>query len=465
MNPRNKGAITLARAGMELSWRYAWVVYLSLLTTRSAFPFALAVYLLFLGALTARLAEGGRRRVYQVILWQTAGFIFSFAPVWYWIQYHYLPSVSVDRIAPMFMESETACRWLLMSLNAFYLWLLWRGGRLVVKIPRRHRAICAQFDKGLGFFILLLIIHALIDRRTDVDLQVRAIGYMFLAFLVFGLVSIALVRSRSHVQKTFVVGYHGVGVVLSVLTMTGLFFAGTTLLAAPWIYLKADSLLSVLKRAAAPMQPVLINVILFLFRPGHMRTEAGTQGGDISLPEKTGDVPAEGWEAALFKILSVGLAVVTAILVACLAVYLMRLLVLWLLKKTGDDTDDPLSMAWIWHLMAALQAFFRRLKEGAASLAGRVDNAAMVYVQLQRWGRHSGLLCRPSETPIEYGSRLTDHFPDLAGEIVMIVDAFNREVYGNRRGNRRQLFSLVAAQRRMRRMRHWPMRIGTWFRQ
>ena len=92
----------------------------------------------------------------------------------------------------------------------------------------------------------------------------------------------------------------------------------------------------------------------------------------------------------------------------------------------------------------------------------RVDSAAMVYVRLLSWGRHSGVLKRPNETPGEYGGRLMDHFPGLNQEIRQIVDAFNREIYGLIQTGPDMLADIRKAQRRMQSIRHWPVRVKVW---
>ena len=52
------------------------------------------------------------------------------------------------------------------------------------------------------------------------------------------------------------------------------------------------------------------------------------------------------------------------------------------------------------------------------------------YEGLLKWGRKSGLRAIVSETPAEYGRRLMYYFPIVKGEISLIVDIFNRQVYG-----------------------------------
>jgi len=82
---------------------------------------------------------------------------------------------------------------------------------------------------------------------------------------------------------------------------------------------------------------------------------------------------------------------------------------------------------------------------------------------LLRWGKRSGLRLLPGETPAEYGKRLVQHFPDLGDDITMIVEAFNKEIYGQIRLDSKILSGLLSARRRLRRLRHWPSRIKIGF--
>jgi hypothetical protein len=93
----------------------------------------------------------------------------------------------------------------------------------------------------------------------------------------------------------------------------------------------------------------------------------------------------------------------------------------------------------------------------------RIDNSSAVYAGMLRWGRRSGLPAVLVETPIEYGSRLSHHFPELKEEIEMIIETFNMEVYGTIMIDERLLSRILLAQRKMRSPRHWLSRLRGWF--
>jgi hypothetical protein len=56
-----------------------------------------------------------------------------------------------------------------------------------------------------------------------------------------------------------------------------------------------------------------------------------------------------------------------------------------------------------------------------------------------------------------------NHFPKLENEIEIIVETFNREVYGEIVTGGQSLSSIRSALRRMRSPRYWPARISGWF--
>ena len=120
-------------------------------------------------------------------------------------------------------------------------------------------------------------------------------------------------------------------------------------------------------------------------------------------------------------------------------------------------------MGLISKLIDLLGAIFQLAWNGLLFLLRRIDSAAAMYAGLLRWGRRSGVPAAASETPLEYGGRLAQRFPQLQTEIEIIIEAFNREIYGQIQSNQKILTRIKNAQRRMRNPRHWPSRMKGWF--
>lgn len=463
MNAWNQSLIILARSGMELSWRYAWALFVSLLAVQLAFPLPAAVCAMVFGAVITHISVSGNWRNYQKIGLQSAGFIIVSLVILYWIRYLGTSFWDFYWFRDLFLQAKSLPQWLALLVLFFFLGLFWQGGRLLIKNPRTYMPICMQFDKGLGLFMLLLVVYALVDVRTGLDLKNVGIRFAILAFFTFSLASIALSRHQTQGRKSFITGYHGMGVILSALTMSILFATGIMLLAYPYLFHKADALLVILKDTAQPFAPLLIRILIFLFRPRHIKLYGDVQSENIPSLEEMGAPAVEGWLAILFNILGSGLVVLIVLAILLVMGFLVLKLVQWLIKRDHDVNAPTRLIGVIKRFFGALQTILGRTWIKLIELVKGVDSAAMIYDRMLHWGNTSGLRFYPSDTPREYGQRLVQSFPDLKGQIDMIVEAFNREAYGQMRVNRETLNQLVSAQRHMRRIRYWPSRLRIWF--
>ena len=114
---------------------------------------------------------------------------------------------------------------------------------------------------------------------------------------------------------------------------------------------------------------------------------------------------------------------------------------------------------WLEKLRLFLRSLWIRFVRSIRGYKG----AARFYTALLAWGRRSGLSHFRSETPAEYGLRLTSRFPALGKDIALIVDTFNREVYGGIVSDESRLGAARSAWSGLRNPRYWPGRLKTWF--
>jgi hypothetical protein len=460
--------LTIARGGMEISWRYAWALFLTQLAIRRHFPLPAGLCAFLLSAVLTQLPAGRNWRLYQRLLLHIAGFIPVALMVVHPIQYQALPFSSLGWIRSLLLDPKSISQWSILILALFCLWLIWRGGQILVKSSRLYVPVCIHFDKGLALIFLLLIIKAFVASRFGFYLQGRDILFLSIAYFVFSLTAISIARNESSVQKTFLSGHQGMGVILSISTLVTLLGTGTFLLVYPYIYNVADSLFMATQVVAQPIGSVLIKMLLFLFRP-RARQFDGPNTGLSKLVDNTPLLTdmetqaVEGWAALFQQIVGWGLFGIIGMVflgfLVCLLIYIVRLL----LKRSRDDAVQPLSTGWILDLLFKLIALPLLVWRGWVSLLKGVDCAALVYAGMLRWGRWNGMFLILSETPAEYGNRLMNCFPGLRAEIELIVDAFNREVYGQTSTDRETLSRLSSALRRMKRLRYLPSRIKVWF--
>jgi hypothetical protein len=459
----NHNWLLLARGGMELSWRYSWALFMALLWAQLTFPLPAAIGAMAFGAVTTRLSMAGNFRNYQKILFQSVCFILIFLLILYRTQSSGIPFWHFDWIGHLLPGAKDLLQWLILLFLVFFQGLFWQGGRLLIKESRHYQPICMQFDKGLGLFMALLIVYALVDVRTELNLQNQDIRLTILAFFIFSLISIVLSRHQTHAQKSFILGYHGIGVLLSILTMTAIFASGIMLLAYPYLFHKADALLVILKSNAAPFKPLVIKILIFLFRPRHLRQQPDIQNKKMLSGQEVGVPVGEGWQAFLFKILGLALIVLLGLAILVALAFLVYQLVLWL-NKREDRPAEPISLINAFkRFLKACRVFMQKTRRKIMVMVTGPDSAAMLYQLLLRWGRYSGLTPIPSDTPSEYGRRLMQSFPGLRSEINLIVAAFNRELYGRTAIDKQTLVRIASAYRCMRRPRHWPSRLKNWF--
>lgn len=468
MTAKNDTILTIARGGMEISWRYAWALFLTQLAIRRSFPFPAAVCAFLMAAVLTQLPAGRNWRVYQKLLLQIAGFIPIALMVVHPIQYQSLPFFSLGWIRRLLLDPISISQWFILILAFFCLWLIWRGGQILVKSSRLYVPVCMQFDKGLGLFFLLLITKAFVASKIGVSLQGRDFLFLSIGYFVFSLAAISIARNQSGVQKSFLSGHQGMGIILSISTLVTLLGTGTFLLVYPYIYNVADSLFMATKVVAQPIGSVLIKVLLFLLKPRARQSDELNTGVSKLIDNKPiltdMDTQAvEGWRALFQQIVGWGLFGIIGLVFLGVLVYFLIYILRLLLKRSRDDTVLPLSTGWISDLLFKLVALPLLVWRGWVSLLKGVDCAAIVYAGMLRWGRWSGMILINSETPAEYGNRLMNGFPGLRAEIELIVDAFNREVYGQTTTDRETLFRLRSALRRMKRLRYLPSRVKVWF--
>ncbi len=152
MNAMNDTFLTAARGGMEITWRYAWALFLTQLAIHRHFPLPAAVCAFLMAAVLTQLPAGRNWRVYQKLLLQIAGFIPFALLVTHPIQYPALPFFSLGWIGHLLLDTKTISQWLILILTLFCSWLLWRGGQILVKSSRFYAPVCMHFDKGWGSF-------------------------------------------------------------------------------------------------------------------------------------------------------------------------------------------------------------------------------------------------------------------------------------------------------------------------
>ena len=452
----------VCRASMELSWRYAWAFFLTFLSIGFLFPLPAAAIILCVSVVLNLASAKKGWQMGWIVLFNIIGFMacaLLFLHHWRYPTYPFWNYAWVGRLVG---DPSGIVEWFFLLLSVFCLILIWQGGWYLRKNPGNYLSVCMQFDKVLGLLFGLLILNAVLQTRAGLGLPANALGFLLPGYLIFGLAAVGFNRHQHDVQKSFLSGYHGLGIIFSIAALAILFGTGLVFLFHPYLFPAADALLATLDQTTAPMVPYLVRFIRYLLVPRHrMRLYSGIEE-DEAVQIELSPPPADGWQSAVANILVWVTLGAVILMLAGLVFYILKRLFAWLLSKDSLDGPPFTFQAWALGLLKSLMAIPVILVRFLVTIFKRVDSAAMVYVRLLSWGRHSGVLKRPNETPDEYGSRLMDHFPGLNQEIRQIVDAFNREIYGLIQIRPDMLVDISKAQRRMKSIRHWPVRVKVW---
>ena len=456
---RQKTLLILSRSGMEFTWRYAWTFFLTLLLLNRTLPLLETLTLFILASVVTILSRHKYRRVYQSLSLHFFGFSIAWILTIHRFYYQHLPLFDRSWIAQELMQLQRPQQWFIHLLLLACLLLFWIGARAMVKRAPTYYSVTLQFDRGLGALFLLLLIKFMVQLKGGILLQDPVTHYLLFAFFTFSLIAISLARDQSYSQKTFRPGYHGIGIVLSFVSTVLIGSAVVIVLLLPYLTLMAESAQSVLRAAAEPTGSVLVNFIRFLFSIGRYRRDITLFGTSESVGDQLYPDSEIRWAQGIgwFLLGAIGL------IALWFCGYLVKVLLRWLLKRNPGDTFELSSKALASWLLSMIGAFFLGIWGGLASLLKRIDSAAAIYAGLLRWGRRSGLPAVASETPLEYSVRLMRRFPQLQTEIETIIEAFNREIYGEIQSNQRILTRIQTARRRMRNPRHWPSRMRAWF--
>lgn len=456
--------LLLASGGMELTWRLAWANFIMMSLAQRVFPFPAAIGAFSLAAALTMIVRGKGWRWITIIGLHVVGCLVTTLYMFYAFTYRAYPFLSHTWLNILFSPPDNSMEGLISLFILFWALLFWVSGIQFARRSPVYRVVCGRFDVGMGMLFGLLLLKLAL-RYNDLQIMDPLTGWLILPFLLFSMVAIGSARNRDHPSKTYRAGYRIIGVVLS---FTALVVAsGVSLLMLLWPYftLTAERGYDLLQQGLQPFIPVLAAILRFLFLP----RRAGLS--DPAMPASNGGIEAgppgetHWWMTLLEKILSWGFGSLFVLIIACMLSVILWRLMKWLWSKTPVSQRKPRNsghlLAWLLKVPIVLRLCWEwifRCFQGSTT-------ATQFYHVLSDWGRRSGLPRRPTETPMEYGSRLSRHFPAIHKEIMQIIALFHQEVYSERALNAQQVMLASLALRQLRRPAHWPSRLHSWFRE
>ena len=463
MKTQRGGLLFLAGGGMELSWLYAWATFIVASILHRPFPLPEAIGTFALAAVLSLVVRGMGWRVILILGLQVFGFLLATSRIVHVFFYGSHPFFGQWWLLECLRQPKDPLEWFILVIVLFFALLFWVGGVTLARRSAAYITVCTRFDLGVAAFFCLLLIKFLVLVRGGIDIQDHTPELLLFPFFVFSLLAIGMARNRSSAQRDFLSGYQGVGVFVSFSVVVLAFGAGLVLLFLPYLSVAAEMGYGVVKYTTAPLGPILVSIIRFLFLHSRSRPEMASPSSGGGGAEFVSSTESSWWTELFEKVFRwgfLGLGVLIAIVLCGLGMwYLFR----WLFSRTTRSKKTQIQWGlislWAVQLWSALLLFWDRIVRRVKGYR----SAVQLYSALLNWGRHSGLPHFLSETPTEYGVRLRRRFPTLKREIALIAEAFNKEVYGEIVLDERQFTMAKLAWRRLRSPIHWPSRFKSWF--
>ena len=456
---KNRGALLfLTHGGMELCWFYACTAFLLAAVKQRPFPLLAAIATFFLAAALNRVLRGSGLRVISILGLQTMGFFLTASRIVYTLNYRVYPYFGKEWITELLARTGDSQELLRLVIILICVLVFWLAGVAFARRSLTYLSICSRFDYGVTAFFCLFVLKSLLLVKGGIAVITPAPLLLLFPFFIFSLLAIGLARNSDKMQRSFLAGYRGIGMLLSFTVMFLALGAGLVLFFMTYLSAAAEAGYGVLRSVAGPLLPMLERVLLFLFArlpeqnalfPKTMREEAPT------IPPGESSAWSESLAWVLF-----GLVLLIGLIFCVLGIWhLLR----WLFSRTSKEDRKPihwqLMLLWAQKLWAALGWGF---KWAIQKFAGYRD-PVQLYRAFLKWGRRSGLPHFLSETPGEYGSRLKRQFPPLKRDIGRIVEAFNLAVYGEVNLDEGQITLVKLSWKRLRSARYWPARLKSWF--
>lgn len=463
MKKEPRGLLFLVIGGMELSWRYAWANFLTLSILSQPFPFPEAIVTFAIASVLTFFSKGKGWRIVFILGIQGFGFIFAALRMVYVSNSWSFSFLSQSWFIECFNTPRSPLEWLNLILILFLTLMFWIGGVTLARRSIVYSTICSRFDLGVAAFFFLFLTQFILLVKGGFKIEDPISSLLIFPFFVFSLLAIGLVRNHTTLSKEFLPNYQGIGVILSFTVVVFLFGTGLVLFFLPYLTLAAETGYDILKTAAKPLGPVLVSMLRFIFMHGTIRPENPPPPSK----EPTGDLIPQAesswWMEILEKVLSWVFAGFLGFIVLVVAGVALFFLFRWLLSRTSITQKKQGLWDSILSCIDELRIFLVSCWKWIIRKAKGYGGGVQLYTALLKWGYHSGLPHLLSETPMEYGCRLKNRFPSMGGEIGLIIEAFNQEVYGEIILSEQKWVEAKSAWRRLRSPLYWPLRLKNWF--
>ena len=453
--------IAASGAAMDLCWLQACSAFFLYAIFKYHVSLLFVLFIYCIGIITNRFCFFRQRMRIQVFVIKLVAFPASVLIATHYFLFQHNHNAVPLRLSQLFSCQKTFVEWGLTLTIILLAGIIWRRSTIHVVKPLNLENVYHQLDLGIAALLGLMIVKLLLFARFGVTIVYPDLKYLFVPFFLFALLTIGLMLSTEKKNRQYASGFQKIGVALSfaVVMLSGglalVFLFHSQLIAS------AETVSGVLKKAGPPLEGAVVWLARLLWSSKRNHTgSSSSMSEDQNFPGNLTDGPIEtGWltEAVKWGAIAIG------VLVLLVALYfLIRYLVRFLLSKTNSvnlQTSGTFNLLqWISRLKSLMSRLFNRI----AVLTKGIDSATALFKALVSWGRRSGIPYKMSDTPKEYGARLTASFPGLETQIETIVHLVYHAIYGEMALNPHQISEGKKAKRKMAHPKFWKDRIKTW---
>ncbi|MFC1532852.1 DUF4129 domain-containing protein [Thermodesulfobacteriota bacterium] len=460
-----RGVIWILCGLMALIWRYALVNFMMSLLFHKSYLLLVAVCAFCLPMAIYSFIKGRGWRIIYIIGLHALGIAATSLLAVYLFGDRAYGLLNTSWLAEFIYQSKNGMEWFYWVVVFLNIIVFWIGGILLINKPIDYIRVCNTFDTGVLFFLFLYILKyvlAVQEVQEEIIVNDPISANLFWPFLLFGVMAIAKARTYTQASREFKEGYNGIGIILSFTSAILLLGTSIYMLFRPFLHHTAELGYAVLKAAAEPLGPIIIKILTFSVQFRYSDDKAPAEGSS-SLVDEVGNV---SWDSIVMHFFTQAILIISVTAVAFGVLSLIWFILRWLFSKQAVDPKPfqprnrnnilALFWAWLYGIWYFCCAFIGLNRYGPKEIY-------YFYEGLLTWGRRSGLRAIVSETPAEYGRRLAHYFPVVKAEIGLIVDIFNRHVYGQTATDNEQLDLAHGAWRKLHNPFFWIKRFKVWY--
>ena len=451
--------LTLCGAGAQLSWIYAWGAFLLFSFFHRIYPLPEALVFFCLAAiLTFFCRQRGWRR-FQRIGMHLVGIAFAGLWIAHTFYYHLVPLWNRSWLTDFLSRPRNQQEWVLLIFIAGYTVVFWTAGILFARETDSYTRACSRFDRGIVAFFCLFLVKLTLQTQMGVEFEDSIAFWMVFPFFIFSLMEIGFARNqgREH-HKTYVSGYYTGGILASFAIGTLIIGTAVFMFFLPYLEMASVAGYELMQDAAGPLGPLVEAAVKFIFGHANWDSAAGDSRIQSAAAEPVASSP---WMLFVQKVMMWGAGTLMTVAGTVVTCILLWYAVRWLFQKRSgkEQIGAPWLLGFWWRpIVNFLHIIYLRLLQRS-----KKHSARHFFNALRRWGRFSGVAQKPNETPLEYAGRLSHHFPHSKSDILLIIEMFHREVFGQTLLPPRQIGDIRQAWNNLRSPLRWSLRLKSIF--